>query len=73
MLVMLFKSLINEGTSKMLQVVQRRIQSNNASIYLQIDAGLGSFQGRGGEINGIFREQNSFACLLTRIIFITIS
>lgn len=45
---MLFKSLVSEGTSKM---VQRRIQriSNNAKINLQIDAKLDSVHKRGGK------------------------
>ena len=73
----LFNSLINEGTSKTLQQIQRMIQGTHIYVpswmltkNLQIDAELvSSFRAK---INCIF-GRSSFAFLNTRIIYITFS
>ena len=50
---MLFKSLMNERMSKILQLIQRKIQrpGNNAAINLQVDAkGAHSTEGKNNQL-----------------------
>lgn len=76
---MLFNSLINWRTCKMLKVVQRRIQVphiyriKNAEMNLQIDAKLALFYRDMREIIPPSTRQNLFACVWTRILGIAIS